>query len=430
MHVEKPTSSGILRIYHWLMQTLAPLLKYHLKRRLKRGKEDPMRLCERFGGASFSRPQGKLIWFHGASVGESISILKLIDHLLELQPDLNLLVTTGTMTSARLLAKHLPQQCIHQFIPLDVPKWGNRFLNHWKPDLAIFVESEFWPNLLHSVKKKQIPLLLLNARLSKRSFGYWQRVPKTSKKLLQLFDTCFTPSEQTSSYLRKLGAKNVYLSCNLKFAADTLGYDEEELNRLRNICEKRLVWAATSTHQGEEEIVIATHLALKQKFPNLLTILAPRHPERSAEILKKIQDANLTAMRRSEGNYPRQKTDIWMVDTIGDLGLVYSLASVCFIGGSFVPIGGHNPIEAFKLGSTAIVGPHTDNFLEVNENLKSALKTVQTPEELQSALENLLTSPEESKKRAMIGQEIITKQRHGLSILAGEVLKHLQETTV
>lgn len=407
------------------MQTLAPMLKYHLKHRLKRGKEDPARLCERFGGASFSRPQGKLIWFHGASVGESISILKLIDHLLERHPDLNVLVTTGTVTSARLLAKHLPKQCIHQFIPLDVPKWVNRFLTHWKPDLAIFVESEFWPNLLRSIKKQQIPLILLNARLSKRSFKYWQRVPKTSKKLLQLFDACFTPSEQTSSYLRELGATNVNISCNLKFAADTLGYSKEELDRLCNICEKRLVWAATSTHKGEEEIVIATHLALKQKFPNLLTILAPRHPERSNDILKQIEDANLTALRRSEGNYPRQKTDIWMVDTIGDLGLVYSLANVCLIGGSFIPIGGHNPIEAFKLGAAAIVGPHTDNFLEVNENLASALIAVQTPEELQSTLEALLASPEESSKRAMIGQEIIAQQRQGLPTLANEVLKYL-----
>lgn len=417
----------MLNIYHWLMQTLAPLLKYHLKRRLKRGKEDPVRLCERFGGASFSRPEGKLVWFHGASVGESVSILKLIDHLLECQPDLNLLVTTGTVTSAKLLAKHLPKQCIHQFIPLDVPKWVNRFLDHWHPDLAVFVESEFWPNLLRSVKDRQIPLLLLNARISKRSFGYWQRAPKTGKKLLQLFDACFTPSLQTSTYLHKLGAQNVNISCNLKFAADTLGYDKEELDRLRNICEKRVVWAATSTHQGEEEIIIATHVALKQKFPNLLTILAPRHPERSNSILKKIQDTNLAVLRRSEGNYPRQKTDIWMVDTIGDLGLVYSLANVCFIGGSFVPIGGHNPIEAFKLGSTAIVGPYTDNFLEVNENLKSALIEIQRPEDLQSALATLLSSPEESKKRATLGQEIITQQRQGLRALADEVLRYIPE---
>lgn len=418
----------MLNLYHWLMRTLAPILKYHLKYRLKRGKEDPVRLCERFGGASFSRPQGKLIWFHGASVGESVSLLKLIDQLLEHQPNLNILVTTGTVTSARLLAKHLPKQCIHQFIPLDVPKWVNRFLNHWKPDLAVFVESEFWPNLLRSIKKKRIPLLLINARLSKHSFGHWQRMPRTSKKLFELFDVCFTPSEQTLSHLRQLGAKNVNLSCNLKFAADTLGYVEEELGRLRNIFEKRVVWAATSTHQGEEEIVIAAHLALKQKYPSLVTILAPRHPERSDEILKKIQDADLTVMRRSKGDYPRQKTDIWMVDTIGDLGLVYSLATVCFIGGSFVPIGGHNPIEAFKLGASAIVGPHTDNFLEVNENLKSALISVQTPEELQSALEDLLSSPEESKKRAMLGQEIIIQQRQGLPILAAEILKHIPES--
>ncbi|WP_198027195.1 3-deoxy-D-manno-octulosonic acid transferase [Candidatus Paracaedibacter symbiosus] len=415
----------MLNLYRWLIQTLAPLLKYHLKRRLKRGKEDPVRLCERFGGASFSRPQGQLVWFHGASVGESISMLKLIDQLLEIQPELHVLVTTGTVTSAKLLAKHLPKRCIHQFIPLDVPRWTSRFLNHWKPDLAVFIESEFWPNLLRGIKKRQIPLILLNARMSKRSFDWWRRFPNISRQLLQLFDACFTPSEQAFSYLKELGAKNVSLSCNLKFAADTLGYAPEELDRLRNICEKRLVWAATSTHKGEEEIVIARHLALKQRFPNLLTILAPRHPERAAEILQMVEKADLRVVRRSEGNFPRQKTDIWLVDTIGDLGLVYSIAKVCFIGGSFVTIGGHNPIEAFKLGSAVIVGPHTENFLDVNENLKEALIQVQTTAELEAVLQDLLTNEEETRRRSLTGQTIIIEQQQGLPILAEEVLQHL-----
>lgn len=418
----------MLNIYYWLMQTLAPLLRYYLKYRLKKGKEDPVRLYERFGGASFARPEGQLVWFHCASVGESVSILKLIDHLLECQPELNILVTTGTVTSARLLTKRLPRRCIHQFIPLDVPRWINRFLDHWHPHLAIFVESELWPNLLGTIKNRRIPLLLLNASLSERSFGYWQRAPKTVQKLLHLFDECFTPSTKTHDFLHRLGAERVHLSCNLKFTADTLGYDQEELNHLHNICEKRLVWAATSTHQGEEEIIIATHVALKQKFPNLLTILAPRHPERAHNILKKIQEAGLTALRRSEGNYPRQKTDIWMVDTIGDLGLVYSLAPICFIGGSFVPVGGHNPIEAFNLGSAAIVGPYTSNFIEVNENLKSALITVQTSNDLQAVLATLLISPEESKKRVALGQQVIIQQREGLSVLADKILNYLSES--
>lgn len=407
------------------MHTLAPLLKYHLKHRLRRGKEDPVRLCERFGGASFSRPEGKLIWFHAASVGESVSILKLIDQLLATEPTLNILVTTGTVTSARLLAKHLPPQCIHQFIPLDVPRWVKRFLTHWQPDLAIFMESELWPNILRGIKRRKIPLILLNARMSQRSFNYWKRLPATSEKLLKLFNVCFTPSTQVAAYLRHLGAPNVQLSCNLKFAADTLGFQQEELDRLKNICEKRLVWAATSTHKGEESLIIDTHLALKKQFPNLLTILAPRHPERAGEIVKKIQQTDLSVMRRSENEYPRQKTDFWMVDTIGDLGLVYSLASVCFVGGSFVPIGGHNPIEAFKLGSAVIVGPHTANFLDVNENLKEALIQVQTVNELQTTLSHLLLSPAESDQLVKLAQEIITQQQQELSTLAREVLSYL-----
>lgn len=415
----------MLKSYHWLMQTLTPLLKYHLKHRLKRGKEDPTRLFERFGGASFSRPPGKLVWFHGASVGESVSILKLIDQLLERQPTLNILVTTGTVTSANLLAKHLPKQCIHQFIPLDVPKWIDRFLNHWKPNLVIFIESEFWPNILRGVKKRKIPLLLLNARMSTRSFNHWKRIPKTIKNILNLFDGCFTPSEQVATYLHHLGAQKVMLSCNLKFAADTLGYQQDELDRLQNICEKRVVWAAISTHQGEEEIVIATHIALKKQFPNLLTILAPRHPARATDIAEKITGAGLVVMRRSENMYPRQKTDVWMVDTIGELGLVYSLVKVCFVGGSFVPIGGHNPIEAFKLGCAVIVGPHTANFLDVNENLSTALIQVQSIDSLQEKLAHFLATPEESHQLVLRGQEIIIRQQQELSNLAGDILGYL-----
>lgn len=415
----------MLKLYHWLMQTLAPVLKYHLKYRLKRGKEDPVRLCERFGGASFSRPQGKLIWFHGASVGESLSILKLIDQLLEIQPTLNILVTTGTVTSAKLLAIHLPKQCRHQYIPLDVPRWIKRFLNHWQPDLAIFIESELWPNILQGIKKRQIPLILLNSRMSERSYNFWKRFPKTSQKLLKFFDICFTPSQQVAHYLQQLGAQNVRLSCNLKFAADTLGYQPEELDRLKNICEKRLVWAATSTHQGEEQLIIATHVVLKKLFPNLLTILAPRHPERSDAISQMIQQADLTLKHRSKNDYPRQKTDFWLVDTMGDLGLVYSLAKVCFVGGSFVPIGGHNPIEAFNLGAAVIVGPYTENFLDVNENLKDALIQVPTIEAMQATLSQLLRSATESGRFVKLGQKIIIQQQEQLSTLAREVLSYL-----
>ncbi len=418
-------SSSYLSIYRWLMQTLTPVLKYHLKQRLKRGKEDPARLYERFGGASFSRPSGKVVWFHGASVGESISILKLIDQLLERQPTLNILVTTGTITSANLLAKHLPKQCIHQFIPLDVPKWIDRFLTHWQPNLVIFIESEFWPNILNGVKKRQIPLLLLNARMSTRSFTHWKRIPKTIKKILNLFDICFTPSEQVATYLKHLGARKIILSCNLKFTADTLGYQQDELIRLQNICEKRVVWAAISTHPGEEEIIIATHIALKKQFSNLLTILAPRHPERAASIAEKITHTGLTTLRHSENMYPRQKTDIWMVDTIGDLGLVYSLAKICFVGGSFVPIGGHNPIEAFKLGCAVIVGPHTANFIDVNQALNTALIQVPSVDGLQEKLAYFLANPEKSQKLALRGQEIINQQQQELSTLAGDILSYL-----
>ena len=415
----------MLKIYFWLMQTLAPLLKYYIKYRLKQGKEDPVRLYERFGGAAFKRPPGQLIWFHAASVGESLSILKLIDQLLALQPELTILVTTGTVTSSKLLSKHLPASCIHQFIPLDVPYWVKRFLSHWQPNLAIFVESELWPNLIRAIKKRQIPLLLLNAKMSRRSFQYWRHFPRSSQKILNVFDACFTPSTQSAHHLRQLGANHVYLSCNLKFGANKLDYQEEELNRLKNICDKRIVWAATSTHPGEEEIILATHKKLKEFFPSLLTILAPRHPHRAAEIVQKIQQEGLTFMRRSHNEYPRQKTDCWMVDTLGDLGLVYSLARISFIGGSLVAIGGHNPLEALNLGSGVVMGPYTESLQDVKENLNEALIQVQDDSDLLLTLKHYLSMPEECQALVAHGQKVIAQQQAELIPLARKVLSYL-----
>lgn len=416
----------MLEFYNWLMQTLAPFLKTHLKRRLKKGKEDPIRLCERFGGASFSRPEGKLIWFHSASVGESMSILKLIDHILAARQDVHILVTSGTVTSAKLLLKHLPERCLHQYIPLDVPKWVNRFLDYWNPQLALFVESEFWPNLLISIKKRNIPLILLNASISYKSFKRWKKAPKTIKKILKLFDAHFTPSIKTASYLKELGSLDVHLSCNLKFAADSLTFNQSEFDRLKNICGKRVVWAATSTHEGEEELIIATHLKLKENFQNLLTILAPRHPNRANNVIQKIEDAGLSFTRLSKKDFPRQKTDIWLIDTIGDLGLVYALAPVSFVGGSFVPVGGHNPIEAFKLGSVAIVGPHTEEFLDVNENLIPSLIQVSTQQELTDQLIRLLSQPEVRTTLAENAKNIIEQQQQQLPKLTSEILEYIK----
>lgn len=408
------------------MQTLAPVLKYYLKHRLKRGKEDPVRLYERFGGGAFKRPAGKIIWFHAASVGESLSILKLIDQLLYLQKDATILVTTGTVTSAKLLGKMLPHRCIHQFIPLDVPFWVKRFLTHWQPNLAIFIESELWPNLIRAIKKQHIPLLLLNARISRKSFQYWRYLPFSSKKILEAFDACFTSSTQSAHHLRKLGAPHVYLSCNLKFGANKLEYKEEEFNRLKNICEKRIVWAATSTHPGEEEIIFAVHKELKEFFPRLLTILAPRHPNRASEIVQKIQEEGLTFMRRSQNEYPRQKTDLWVVDTLGDLGLVYSLARISFIGGSLVPIGGHNPLEALNLGSAIVMGPYIESLQDVKENLNEAFLSVRNKEELIDILKDYLSHEDKCQVLVNEGQKVIAQQQSELAPLAQKVLHYLK----
>ncbi len=359
-----------LRTYRRLTSAASPLAPMLLARRLKRGKEHPHRLAERRGEASLPRQEGALIWAHGASVGEMLSLLPLVELLHG--RGFQMLLTSGTVTSARLAESRLAPGIIHQFAPVDVPHYIARFLDHWRPDLAIFAESDLWPNLIMSCGERGLPLILVNGRLSERSYARWRYAPATIHALLAHFDLCLMQSAKDAERYSELGAPRVSLTGNLKLDVPAPPVVEARLAELKTALGDRPVIAAASTHPGEEAMVIDAHRRLRRDFPRLMTILAPRHPDRGAGVMDIAKVAGLNAVLRSPGWLPNSDTDIYVFDTIGELGLVYSLAPIVFMGGSLVRHGGQNPIEAAKLGATILHGPHVWNFREIYAALDNA----------------------------------------------------------
>ena len=360
------------RLYAVLATLAAPLLRVLLRRRAGRGKEILGRLGEREGIDAAPRPAGRLIWLHAASVGEAVSILPVLGALPE---SVRVLVTTGTVTSASLLARRLPElgldgRVMHRFVPLDVPAWGARFLDHWRPEVAGFVESEIWPNLLAGCRARGVPVMLVNARISPRSFVRWRRLGGLGRAVFRGFAVAQAQSPAVAGRLRALGVGRVIDEGNLKFAAPPLPCDAGELARLRGVLAGRPVWLAASTNAGEEALLLPVHDALAERFPGLLTIIVPRHPERGAEIAG--QAAPRAVARRARAEDPPAGPGVWVADTLGELGLFYRLVGHAFVGRSLVPLGGQNPIEPARLGCAVAVGPHVFNFAEAVEVLEGA----------------------------------------------------------
>jgi len=353
----------------------APLIRLFLLRRRAIGKEDPARLSERFGIASCPRPACPLVWVHAASVGESLSVLPLLERLIAERSALGILVTTGTVTSARLMADRLPPGATHQYAPIDRPQWTRRFLDHWRPDLALWVESEFWPNLLTELDRRAIPAVLVNARISPRSFDGWRRFPRLIRTLLGAFDLSLAQSTEDAARLDALGAENVRCSGNLKFAAPPPPANAAELERLRAAIGPRPVWLAASTHPGEEEIVLAAQRELAGRFPGLLSVIVPRHPTRGARIAGLGRERGFAVALRSAGDPIEPATEVYVADGMGELGLFYRLARVAFLGGSLIPHGGQNLLEAAKLGCAVVHGPHMSNFRAVCAEMTAANAT-------------------------------------------------------
>jgi 3-deoxy-D-manno-octulosonic-acid transferase len=359
-----------LRAYRGFASMVTPLSRLVLARRLRRGKEHPQRLAERRGESTIARPPGPLIWAHGASVGEMLAVIPLVEGLRA--RNFNVLVTSGTVTSARLADRRLPPGVIHQFVPLDAPRYAARFLEHWQPNLALLAESDLWPNLIMACNAKSIPLILVNGRLSERSFTRWRYLPATISALLGCFDLCLTQSEPDAERYSDLGAPRVSMTGNLKLDVPAPPVDAGKLTAMRAVVRQRPMIAAASTHPGEEAVIIDAHRRLRQSFPGLLTIIAPRHPERGPGVVEIATAAGLNAVARSRGLLPDRGTDVYVADTIGELGLIYRLAPIVFMGGSLVRHGGQNPIEAAKLGAAILHGPHVWNFSEIYAALDEA----------------------------------------------------------
>ncbi len=380
-------------VYRALTWPLPPLALLYLRRRQRHGKEDELRLLERRGLTHAARPAGPLVWIHAASVGEATAMMRLIERLLETRPELEILVTTGTVASARLLEQRLPARARHQFAPVDLPGWVGRFLDHWQPDLALWVESELWPNLVLATHSRAIPMMLVNARLSARSYRRWRRWPGLIGPVLGAFAQCLAQDAEQAGRLRRLGAREVAAVGDLKAAGSALPVDQVQLWRLRGEIGLRPLWLAASTHDGEEEIAAAAHVRLVAGHPGLLTIIAPRHPARGDAIAAMLAAGGLRVARRSRGEPIAAETDVYLADTMGELGLFYSLAGVAFVGGSMTPRGGHNPFEAARLDCAVLHGPDMSNCTAMAAALAAAgaAQTVSGVDELARAVAALLS---------------------------------------
>lgn len=391
-----------LFLYAVLTVLAAPVIFIWLIIRLKKGKEERGRFGERLGFPKKKRPKGKLVWMHGASVGECLSMMPLIQEILNQDPDVHVMVTSGTVTSAELMAKRLPQRAFHQYIPVDFPWAARHFVKYWNADLVLWFESDFWPNILRAVHENKKPLVLLNGRISDKSFEKWQKAGVFIKSIQRLFTLSFGQTQQDADRLKVLGAENVVCVGNLKFAAVNAPFNSEELSEMLKQIGNRPRCVGASTHGNEEEMIAGFHLNIQKSFPDFLSIVAPRHPNRADEIETLFKAKGLTVARRTRGEKITPKVDVYLADTIGEMGLIYQLAPIVFVGGSLIPFGGQNMLEPMRLHRVVLVGVHTFNFKEIVKRAteEGALIQVATPSELLGNVVRLLRHPEEQEPMA------------------------------
>jgi 3-deoxy-D-manno-octulosonic-acid transferase len=395
----------ILSTYRTLTALFEPAAAGLLVWRRRRGKEDPTRFAERRGYPGVRRPDKTLVWLHGASVGEVVTLLPLVERLR--QRGLAILVTSGTVTSAKLLAARLPAGVIHQYLPLDVPRYMRRFLDYWRPEIGMICESEIWPNMMIEARKRAIPLVLVNARMSDRSFRRWYKAPQTSRYLLSCFECCLAQSQDDGERLARLGAPRVSIAGNLKFDVPALPADTDALAILDGLTTGRPVWIAASTHPGEDEEIVSAHLGIRPHLPKLLTIIAPRHPQRGVEIEQLARANGVAVARRGAGQAPERAVDLYVADTVGELGLFFRLSQVAFLGGSLVEIGGHNPIEPAKLGCALLHGPHVKNFRDVFAafDRDGGSRAVADTQALAEAVHHWLSGPAAARQAARMAAQ-------------------------
>lgn len=413
--------SPALIVYRLLTRLLEPLAPRLLDARAKQGKEDPVRVDERLGRASVARPVGDLVWLHGVSVGETLSLLPVVERLRGKRPDLTVLVTSGTLTSATLLAKRLPAGVIHQFAPVDTPGAVAAFLAHWRPSLAVFVESELWPNLVLESRRRGVKLVLASARITEKTVEGWRRFPGAAREILAAFDRILPQDETSAARLQSLGAR-IDGQVNLKLAGAAPPHDPGAFTRLSAAIGDRPVVVAASTHDGEE---IALVRALDNLADRLCLILVPRHPERRGDIAAALTRDGYRFALRSEGGKLDRDTDVYVADTLGEMGLFLRLADVVVMGGSLsaslqkAPVGGHNPLEPARLGKPAVTGPDMSNWAAVTNALVTAggLAVVEAPWDLPAVIAPLLADAAAAKAMGERGRRAAAEAGSGLDRL-------------
>ena len=355
---------------------------------------------EKIGFFSKKRPKGKLIWFNASSIGESLSVLPVIKKINCNFPKYNILVTTSTVSSFKVLQKRPSEKFIHQFSPLDIDFIAKKFYEYWAPDLIIFVESEFWPNLIFRAKKNKIPSIVINARISKKTYQKWNIIKKTTKKLLNCFNLFLVQDNETQKMLKKLNIKNIKNVGNLKFLSQKLPINKSELLNLKKMISKRRVILLASSHQGEEKLIVSKIKKLSKTFNDLLFIIVPRHVNRSSEIQNYLYSKKINFKVRSKKEIIEKETFCYLADTIGEISLFFYIAKIVIIGGSYVNHGGQNPIEPSHFNCALIFGPYMQNFKKISDNLlknQAAIKT-DSISSIEKIIKDLMTNPKKIEK--------------------------------
>ena len=417
----------LLKIYRVITILGTPIISIYLYYRRFIGKEDKNRHDERIGISKIPKPNGFLFWVHAASIGESLSVISLIENLLKNCPNSYLMITTGTITSAKILKDRLPDRAFHQYVPVDKPSYVSRFIEHWRPDVALWTESEFWPNVIFATHKAEIPLLLLNGRISDKSYAKWQIAPSLMKDILNCFNVCFGQSEEDVLRLKKLGAPKAKNLGNLKFSVPPLPVDAQCLDELQSQIRNRPLWLAASTHYLEEDMITNIHRKLKNIHKDILTIIVPRQVNRGEKISRLLENKNIPYALRSRNNPITPSTQIYIADTMGELGLFFSLSDIVFMGKSLVPHGGQNPLEPLKLGCAVVHGPHMTNFRWICEEMKKCGCSIEvrTILECSESISQLINKISERKKMIQKGNKFIDSQSEVVSLVTGEILTTL-----
>ena len=404
-----------------LIVIISPLIIIY---RILKNKEDKKRFIEKFSLPTKIRKKGKLIWFHGASVGEILSIIPLIKYYEKKKSINQILITSSTLSSSKVIKKFNFKKTIHQFYPIDQIIFTNKFLNYWKPNISIFIDSEIWPNMFKNLNDRKIPLVLLNARITRKTFNKWIKIKNLAYSIFNNITIAFPQNIETKNYLKKLNFTKIKVIGNLKFAENPEENLNQINNKLKSILKKKKIWVASSTHKSEELFCAKAHIELKKKIKNLITIIIPRHIHRTNNIIKELKNFKLNIKTHSSKNIDLKNIDIYLVDTFGETRKFHNIASTVFLGGSINNRGGQNPLEAARFGANILHGPNINNFQDVYKLLKflKVSKKINTPRDLASNI-NFRKNKLAGKKIKNIGKKILIRTIKELDILINNEFK-------